>query len=158
MQKADRITCPLNSSCLSGELLNDDELVADEGDCELLILCSCYDTHDSEYKNCDRSDPSDYGDDSAYNAADRKNDAVVNVILYIRVVLLGLCKKSDEPKGADVAQDSVELAIAGRRRRIVIDNGSLVVNVLIFHFPMYLQDNIDNINNTAEVLQINLKK
>ena len=153
MQKADRITCPLNSSCLSGELLNDDELVADEGDCECLALACSNKTHDSEYENCDRSDPSEYGDDAASYAADRKYDTVVNMVLYEGIVLLRLSKKSDEPQGADVAQDSVELSIACRCRRIVIDNGSLIVNVLILHLYIYLQQNIYHINNTAFFIQ-----
>ena len=98
---------------LNSKLLDDNELVTDERDRESCVLASLNDTHDSEYKasktNYCRSDVADNRDniqDAACNANDRENDTVVNVVLYIRYILLRCLEQTDEPKDTDVRKDS----------------------------------------------------
>ena len=127
------------------KLLDDLELIADKRNRVVIVLSSCNDTHDHEYDESDIDSPSDERNECTDCAGDPKNKTVVNVILYIRIILLRFSQKTDETEDAEVSQNSVNLSVPCGCSRVVINNGALIVNVLVLHFLITSKENYKDI-------------
>ena len=90
---------PVDSDRVSRSL-DDLELVANERDSEFLVACSLNDAHDRKYEDRNANEPCyelnerNEAQDSECSTCYCEHDAVVNVVLYKRIVLLRLDKKS----------------------------------------------------------------
>ena len=123
-------------------LLNDKDLIADEGDGVVLILDNCFDTEDDQ---CDRKRQEDnkkslaeaLGDKTEENteknrycSEDRDQDSVINVVLNEGVELLGCYEQTDKEEQRDVSQDGKELGLIRPGLSRSLHHGLLIGSLL----------------------------